>query len=225
MIPPLIVETALEKGIQIIAITDHNASANVGAVIDAAEGTELIVIPGVEVQTQEDVHSICLFDTLDQLYALQKIIDMNLPDLPNQADHLGAQLVVDKNGYFIAFEERLLLTSIKISLSELFYLVKDLEGVFIPAHIDRDAFGLLKTLGFIPTDISIEALEISRNISLEEARKRYPQISYYPLIHSGDAHRLNEIMGLNLFPMKFPCIGEIRNILKSRQFDSMESAN
>ncbi len=147
MVPPLIVQTALEKGIQLIAITDHNASANVGVVIEAAEGTELIVIPGIEVQTQEDVHTICLFDTLDQLYALQKIIDNKLPNLPNQADHLGAQLLVDKNGDFIAFEERLLLTSVQISFSELFTLVKDLEGLFIPAHIDRDAFGLMKTLG------------------------------------------------------------------------------
>ncbi|NTW08085.1 MAG: PHP domain-containing protein [Anaerolineaceae bacterium] len=223
MIPPLIVQTALEKGIHLLAITDHNASANVEAVIEASEGTGLIVLPGIEVQTLEDVHTICLFDSLDQLYALQKIIDENLPSLPNQADHLGVQLIVDKNGDFIAFEDRLLLTSVQISLSELFQLVKKLQGLFIPAHIDRDAYGLMKTLGFIPMDIPIEVLEISRNTSLEQARLRYPQTTDFPLIHSGDAHRLNEILGMNLLPMKNPCIREIREVLISYQYECLEN--
>ncbi len=223
MIPPLIVQTALDKGIHILAITDHNASTNVEAVIEASEGSGLMILPGIEVQTLEDVHTICLFDSIDQLYELQKIIDENLPSLPNQADHLGVQLCVDKNGDFLAYEDRLLLTSVQISLSELFQLVKELQGLFIPAHIDRDAYGLIKTLGFIPLDIPIEALEISRNTSLGQARLRYPQITNFPLIHSGDAHRLNEILGLNLLPMKNPTIREIREVLISDQCESLEN--
>lgn len=223
MIPPLIVQTALDKGIHILAITDHNASTNVEAVIEASEGSGLMILPGIEVQTLEDVHTICLFDSIDQLYELQKIIDENLPSLPNQADHLGVQLCVDKNGDFLAYEDRLLLTSVQISLSELFQLVKELQGLFIPAHIDRDAYGLIKTLGFIPLDIPIEALEISRNTSLGQARLRYPQITNFPLIHSGDAHRLNEILGLNLLPMKNPSIREIREVLISDQCESLEN--
>ncbi len=222
MIPPLIVQTALEKGIHLIAITDHNASGNVEAVMAASEGTGLIVLPGIEVQTVEDVHTICLFDTIDQLYALQRIIDQNLPVLPNQAEHLGVQLIVNKDGDFVAFEERLLLTSVQLSLSDLFQNVKELDGLFIPAHIDRDVYGLMKTLGFIPTDIPIEALEISKNTSLEEAAQRFPQTSNYPLIHSGDAHRLDEILGLNLFPMKNPCIREIREVLRTYQFQCLD---
>ncbi|HNH06460.1 MAG TPA: PHP domain-containing protein, partial [Anaerolineales bacterium] len=56
MIPPLIVQEALERQIDIIAITDHNASANVAAVQKAAHGTTLHVFGGMEVQTREDVH-------------------------------------------------------------------------------------------------------------------------------------------------------------------------
>ncbi|MFN2305259.1 MAG: PHP domain-containing protein, partial [Anaerolineales bacterium] len=70
MIPPLIVQTALENGINLIAITDHNASENVDAVMKAAQGLDLTVLPGMELQTEEEVHSLCLFDTLDQLAQL-----------------------------------------------------------------------------------------------------------------------------------------------------------
>jgi hypothetical protein len=77
-------------------------------------------------------------------------------------------------------------------------------------------------LGFIPTDINIETLEISRNISVDEARERYPQSRDYPLIQSGDAHRLNEILGLNLLPLKNRDIAEIRKTLISKQNEFLE---
>ncbi|MDP3450353.1 MAG: PHP domain-containing protein, partial [Anaerolineaceae bacterium] len=71
MIPPLIVEYALDLGINLIAITDHNASANIEAVQKAARNTPLHVLPGMEIQTREEVHSLCLFDTLEQIMQLQ----------------------------------------------------------------------------------------------------------------------------------------------------------
>ncbi|HZW04812.1 MAG TPA: PHP domain-containing protein, partial [Anaerolineaceae bacterium] len=69
MLPPLIVEEALAKGIDVIAITDHNTTGNVAAVQRAALGINLTVLPGMELQTREEVHVLCLFDTLDQAEA------------------------------------------------------------------------------------------------------------------------------------------------------------
>ena len=86
MIPPLIVQKALEKNIDLIAITDHNTSANVGAVQKAAQGTGLTVLPGMEIQSREDVHLLTLFETLEALAAWQKEVDASLPDLPNEPD-------------------------------------------------------------------------------------------------------------------------------------------
>ena len=94
MIPPLIVETALKNGINLIAITDHNAGDNVPAVIKAAEGRDLAVLPGMELQTQEDVHILCLFNTIDQLNVLQSLVDENLPDIKNTVDYFGEQFIV-----------------------------------------------------------------------------------------------------------------------------------
>ncbi|MBN1934335.1 MAG: PHP domain-containing protein, partial [Anaerolineae bacterium] len=67
MIPPLIVQQALEMGLDAIAITDHNCAANVSAVIEAARDSGLIVLPGMEVQSREEVHLLCLFDALSQV--------------------------------------------------------------------------------------------------------------------------------------------------------------
>ncbi|NLC29966.1 MAG: PHP domain-containing protein, partial [Chloroflexi bacterium] len=116
MIPPFIINKALEVGIQIIAITDHNASANVEAVMQAAQGTDLTVIPGMELQTNEEIHSICLFETLEQLDQLQQLVDQTLPNIRNNIEYLGEQFVVDKEGEFIRREDRLLINSTSLSI-------------------------------------------------------------------------------------------------------------
>jgi predicted metal-dependent phosphoesterase TrpH len=89
MIPPLIVERALEQHLDLIAITDHNASANVPAVIEAARATGVKVWAGIEAQPREEVHILCLFDTVRQVRALQAVLDLTLPHLPNRPATLG----------------------------------------------------------------------------------------------------------------------------------------
>src|SRR5512139_659547 len=119
MIPPLIVQKALEHSIDLIAITDHNASANVRAVQKAAEDTGLTVLPGMEVQSREDVHLLTLFETLDALKTWQTQVDESLPDLPNRPDFFGEKFVVDETGEFVRSEPRLLSTSIRLSINEI----------------------------------------------------------------------------------------------------------
>jgi hypothetical protein len=214
MIPPLIVQEALDKGINMIAISDHNASANVNPVIQAAQGTGLAVLPGMEVQSKEEVHVLCLFDTLEQLAIFQNCIDAHIPSLANDPDHFGEQFVVDENGEFLRRENQLLLTSVNLSIEELFRFVNELGGLSIPAHIDRKAYGLIAVLGFIPADLNIEAVEISRNISIDQASHLSPSMKNYPIIISGDAHRLDEIIGMNVFHLEEPTIAEIRKALR-----------
>lgn len=215
MIPPLIVQEALERGIGLIAITDHNASANVVAVQKAAVGTGLVVLPGMELQTQEEVHLLCLFDSLEQLSAWQEFVDGRLPQQENNPEFFGEQFVVDETGDFIRREHRLLLTSAAISLEAACREVNDLGGLAIPAHVDRQAFGLIANLGFIPPGLPAEALEISRRQTPQQARQAFPQIQGFPLIRSGDVHRLEEFLGANCFTIASPSIAEIRLALRT----------
>jgi len=216
MIPPLIVESALDLGITLIAITDHNSSANIEAVQKAAENTPLIVLPGMEIQTREDVHSLCLFDSLDQIAQFQRIVDRTLPRIKNQAEHFGAQFVVDETGDFIREEDQLLITSSSLSLSMAWRTVADLKGLFIPAHINRKSFGLIESLGFIPNDIPFEAVEISHHLTPDQARQSIPSIGSIPIIQNGDAHRLDELIGTLYFELDQVSISEIKMSLSHK---------
>lgn len=210
MIPPLIVETAIERGIGVVAITDHNATANIQAVQRASWGTELIVLPGMELQTLEEVHVVCLFDSLEQSLTFQGMVDGVLPEIPNNVDFFGEQFVVDETGEFIRREERLLLTSTEWTLRQAWEAVHGLGGLMIPAHVNRKANGLIAILGLVPDDVPIEMLEISLHTTPEQAYQDFPVIRGYPLIQNGDAHFLDDIRGLNELSVEDITVDEIR---------------
>ncbi|MGE5374562.1 MAG: PHP domain-containing protein [Bacteroidota bacterium] len=209
MIPPLIVQQALEQEIDLIAITDHNASANVGAVQKAAEGTKLTVLPGMEVQSREDVHLLTIFEGTDSLHTWQRQVDQALPEKSNNPSFFGEQFVVDETGELIRSEPRLLLTSTHFSIDEIFIRVNALGGMVIPAHVERTSYGLLPTLGLISEKWKLPALEISRLTSPERAIRAFPVLQDYPLIQSGDVHRLDEFLGTTVFTLHTPALREI----------------
>lgn len=221
MIPPLIVQTALEKGIDLIAITDHNSSANVEAVQKAAAGTGLSVLPGMELQTREEVHLLCLFDSTDQIETWQAVVDKRLPPLENNIEYFGEQFVVDEGGEFIRRETQLLVTSTDLTLQEAVEGVLELGGMAIPAHVNRRAFSLIANLGFVPPDLPVDALEISRHLSPTEAREKYTQLRDYPLVQSGDVHFLHEFLGANIFEVAAPTLAELRLALRNTQGRSL----
>lgn len=209
MIPPLIVREALERQIDIIAITDHNASANVLAVQKAALGHPLKVLGGMEVQSREDVHLLCLFENLETLATWQSAVDESLPDMQNNADLFGEQFVVDENGEYIRTEPRMRITSTRFSIDEIFERVNTLGGLVIPAHVDRSSNGLFPTLGLLADQWPILALEISRHLTPEKAFNIFPTMRGIPLIQSGDVHQLDQFLGTTIFTLVEPTLAEI----------------
>jgi len=114
-------------------------------------------------------------------------------------------------------EERLLLTSTSLTLKDAWQQVTGLGGMLIPAHVDRKAFGLIPVLGFVPTEVPFDALEISRFLRTDESPRILAQVSAYPLIQSGDVHFLHDFMGINEFQIEAPTIAEIRMALHQQE--------
>jgi len=211
MIPPVIVDEALKRGINLIAITDHNSTANVSAVMEAARDTGLTVLPGMELQTREEVHVLCLFDGLEQAEAWQRRVDSCYPNLLNDEEKIGEQYVVDSTGNFIRKEPRMLIANIDISLEEAVEGVNSLGGLVVPAHVERRAYGLLAVLGFASP--IFEALEISPHAVAKNICQQFPDLSNFPLLQSGDVHFPDGFIGVMEFEMAVPTISEIRKAI------------
>ena len=164
-------------------------------------------------QTREDIHSLCLFDTFAKIEEFYNEILPTFPDIKNNAEFFGEQFIVDATGEFIKREKRLLITASSLSLKEALIKVRKFNGILIPAHVNRTTFGLLPVLGMLPTDIDLPILELSRHMSFTEAISAYPQLAKCKLIHGGDAHMLDEIRGWNQFTVYKPLISELISAL------------
>mgnify|MGYP001029270144 CR=1 FL=1 len=219
MTPPLIVAEALYKGLDVIAITDHNTIGNAIAVIEAAKGTHLTVLPGMELQTREEVDLLCIFDTLGVAEAWQELVDGWLLPLENDAERFGPQFIVDLEGDFIAEDPRMLQAPATVGLEEAARHVRDIGGLAIPAHIDRQSQGLMSMLGLWPADLEADAAEVSPNMRPSEARRRFHSLPEdLPLVSFSDAHWL-DWMGkvITIFELSLdPTIDELRQALLSR---------
>ena len=216
MVPPLIVRRALDLGLNLIAVTDHNAAANCAAVMAAAEGTGLVVLPGMEVQTAEEVHMLCLFETLEQALTWQGAVFDHLPDLPNNEDLFGGQYVVDRTGDYIRTESHLLATSIDLSLDAAARRVSALGGLPIPAHIDRPMFSLLANLGFVPPELPVPALELFRFTEPQALLVQHPEVSRYPVVRDSDAHQLSDMRRGIAFDADVASFNTLRTALLTR---------
>ena len=209
MLPEFILERAQELGLNLIAVTDHNSAENVAAMLKAAEGTGITVLPGMEVQTREEVHLLCLFDTLEQATYWQELVYAHLPHLKNREQVFGTQVVLNADGEAVGTNDRLLATSTTLSTDQVVQQVRDQNGLCLPCHVDRPAYSLIANLGFIPPDLGIVGVEISHLVGPKEARDRFPELQHFSLVADGDAHRLKEMARRTTFKMVEPTVAEI----------------
>jgi hypothetical protein len=217
MTPDVIIARAQELRLDILAVTDHNSAENAGAVIEAAEGTEITVLPGMEVQTREEAHILCLFDRLAQALAWQEIVYTHLPNLKNKEEAFGPQWVVDATGEILAVNDRLLLVAADLSVEQVIGQVKALGGLCIPSHVDRPAYSIISQLGFIPPDLELLGVEISRLTNPAAARQRFPQLKGLGIVANSDAHDPAGMMARNTFKIVSPTTDELALALAHRE--------
>jgi len=193
MSPTAIVRRAQEAGLDLIAITDHNSVENGFVAAALAEKTGIKVLFGMEAQSREDVHLLCLFEDRLQAERFNERIYSLLPDMPNNPDYFGDQVVVDEQDNIVRYEEKLLLNALAISVPELVELVRSHDGIVVPAHVEAPPYGLLVNLGLVPVELEGSPLEIGCESSRESVLRAFPALARYPLLRNSDAHFLKDI--------------------------------
>ena len=198
MAPGVIVEEALKRGLDAIGICDHNTAENVPAVRKAAEKTRLAVLGGMEVTSQEEVHILALFTPGrdEKLFELQEKVYENLPGL-NDEKAFGEQVIVNENNEVTGLNTRLLIGATNLPLDRVVETIRSLSGLAIASHVDRESFGIIGQLGFIPEGLPLDALELSGRIPPDEARAFLPPSRWraggFPLVTFSDAHYPEDI--------------------------------
>jgi len=189
MVPTAIVRQVKALGLDMIAICDHNSGENALAVARAGERESIVVVPGIEITTREEVHILGLFRNEPDLIGIQTLVDEHLSG-ENDSETFGLQVVVDEWDQPTALNAKLLIGATTLTLEEVVNAIHDFRGLAIAAHIDREGFGLIGQLGFIPPGLQLDALEVSARASHKEWDEQWEA---FPVITSSDAHRLDDI--------------------------------
>ncbi len=207
MSPSNIVRLAKERGLDVIAICDHNSAENALATRRAAEKVGLTVIGGMEITTQEEVHMLGLFADDSSLTAVQNLVYAHLPG-ENEPEIFGEQLVMDDEDRVIDCHRRLLIGATDLTLDEVVQTIHNFGGIAIASHVDRPSFSVTSQLGFIPDGLGLDGIEVSSWSAL-------PLPGDLPVICSSDAHRPGQIgTRCTRFLIDDPTIAEIGMALK-----------
>ncbi len=214
MTPKNIIARAKEMAIDIIGITDHNSTKHAVLVRKMAEKTGIFVLTGAEVTTKEEVHCLTFFEKETELEAFQQFIDENATKISNPDGHFGYQPVIDENEDILEMIPHYLPAALKRSISEVQQKVEDLNGIFIPAHIDRAMNGLLSQLGFIPENLKFDALGVLKHSATEHVKKHGILKVNFSFIRNSDAHYLQQIGEIyTVFQLRDLSFSEIKKAL------------
>jgi len=214
--PSALVGKALKTDLDVIAVCDHNSSENVPYVLRCAAGTSVVVLPGMEVTSREEVHVLALFDTLDPLARFQVDVYAHLSG-SNREEVFGCQAIVNDVDEVEGFNDRLLIGATDIPLDGLISLIHHHGGLAVASHIDREAFGVLGQLGFIDSSLAFDALEVTFRLGIREARRRYPEFGAYAFVTSSDAHFLQDVgQGMTRIRMAAPTLAELKLAFQRR---------
>jgi hypothetical protein len=209
MTPPAIVQAALDNGLSMIAICDHNAAGNTAAT-QAAAGERLAVLAGIELTTAEEVHVLGLFPSTEQAGAAAAEVGATLP----QADdayyqRFGPQRQMDAEGRIVGYEQRMLALASTFELSDAVALIHRFSGLAVAAHVNRPSFSVISQLGLFPPEAGFDAIEV---FSAPGFPSRAAEFAGYglPVLTSSDSHFLGDVGSTcSVFRMWAPTFDEL----------------
>ncbi len=188
MTPWNLVGMARVKGLDVIALTDHNTALNTLEATAAGEAYGVQVIPGMEITSREEVHILGYFSCAQDAMAAGDTVYAHLPQVQNQPALFGNQIIIGPDDAPSGTLGKLLINATDLSVEEVCALVRSFGGVPVPAHINRGANGMIGALGLMPFLPEYPVVEVYPGVDCPAyaVKGRF-------VLHSSDAHRLEDL--------------------------------
>lgn len=185
LLPSVLAMEAADKGIDILALTDHNSARNLGAFAEACEIVGIEPVFGIEITTIEEIHLLALFETLSAATEFGSWIESLLPPLHNNVRLFGHQLVSDVTGTVTEEVPLFLYGPAQLAFDDLVVRILSAGGLAVPAHIDRPVNSVIANLGFLP-ELPYSAVESIAMPPTVDTRN-------YTVTQGSDAHYLQHV--------------------------------
>ena len=198
MTPNNIAGMAMLNGVKIAALTDHNTSRNCPAFFEACAKVGVIPVAGMELTTAEEIHMVCLFATLEEAMAFDAVVAEHRMKIKNRPEIFGEQQILDGDDELIGIEEDLLITATDLDIDSAAELVHQMGGACFPAHVDKQANGLIGILGMFPPTPVFRAAELHDMEHRDAYLEKYEEMRPLILLQNSDAHALDQ---MNMEPL------------------------
>ena len=198
MSPRQVILRARDAGLSMLAVADHNASAHVQTARRLGGDLGIVVVPGMEVESREEVHILVYFTELPALAEFQVLVDQALPQQPNAPEVFGYQLLYDEQDEIVGLDERLRQVGTALGIEQIIRIVRGLGGAIVPAHIHRRRTSLLSQLGFVDPAADFDAVEVARPEWVKSGLRLGARVDGFPAIAGSDAHFLEDVGRLRL---------------------------
>ena len=199
MTPNNIAGMAALKGLQVVALTDHNSCKNCPAFFEACKKQGIVAVAGMELSTAEDIHLVCLFERLEDAMKFDEVIHDHLAKIQNKPMIFGDQLILDGEDEQVGTEELLLISATDLWMADAIRLARSYGAHVHPAHIDRESNGIISVLGDIPSEYGFYCLEYNGIDKIDDIKSSHSVAAKAKHIVSSDAHHLWDINEANNF--------------------------
>ena len=194
MTPYNLVNMAKLMGYDIIALTDHNSCLNCPAAIKAGQEAGITVVPGMELCTSEEIHTVCLFPTLEKALEFSDYVKSTMPQIKYDESIFGNQYIMDHLDGILGSEEILLTTASGISIDDVVTEVSCFDGVVFPAHLDRASYSVLSVLGFMYPEMNFKTAEFTHKAYIPQYEEKHNLLKGMKHLRNSDAHYLENML-------------------------------
>ena len=193
MTPNNIAGMAAIKGLSLLALTDHNSAKNCPAFFDACKQQGIVAIAGMELSTAEDIHLVCLFESLDDAMRFDTEIEKHLMSIKNRPEIFGDQIILDSEDEPVATVDTLLISATDLPIEDAVKLARSFGAHVHPAHIDRESNGIVAILGDIPSEYGFSIFELRERENAQKLCSTVEELNEKNILVCSDAHHLWDI--------------------------------
>jgi hypothetical protein len=169
----------------------------------------------MEVTKEEEVHVVALLPDEAAARALHARVAAALPGR-NAPGPFGEQVIANEDAEVLGFNASLLAGATSWSVERTVGEIHRAGGLAVAAHVDRERFGIVGQLGFVPPGLALDAVEVSAATGFAEGRARYADPLGVPAITGSDAHDPGEIgRAVTFLHLDHPDVAEVHRAIRA----------
>lgn len=193
MSPNNILNMANLKGLDFIAICDHNSVKQLINFDLLSTSYNMVIVPGIEVTVKEGYHVVCYFPSFMAAYEFGNVITANLEDISHDEILKGEQLIFDYNDEVSHKAINITLhQNSNLTAKDLRKWIDKFDGIMMLAHIERYDQKIYEEVQTIYQNM-FDVIEINARSDAKKIIDEHPFLEKYLILRDSDAHSLEII--------------------------------